>query len=145
MEIFKDYAYVVSGRKRAEVLKLLAYPRTPTELAKMLNVHANVISRILKDLGSRSLVESHELSGRKKTYRLTKKGETARQVLDNLVEPKTFPELVKLLKAHRNIASHIIKHLLRCGFVTLFKTIKPARKFYQLTKKGESVREKIEL
>jgi DNA-binding PadR family transcriptional regulator len=31
------------------------------------------------------------------------------------------------------------------GFVTLFKTIKPARKFYQLTRKGEAVREKLEM
>lgn len=66
MEIFNDYAFVVSGRRRAEVLKLLSFPRTPTELAKTLQVHANVITRILKDLAGRNLVESHELSGKKK-------------------------------------------------------------------------------
>ena len=144
MQIFNDYAYVVSGRKRAEVLKLLSYPRTPTELAKMLKVHANVITRILKDLAGRQLVESHELSGKKKTYRLTKRGELARQVLDNLIEPKTLPDLVKLLRVHRNIVSSITKHLIQNGFITFFKTIKPARKFYQLTKKGEEVKEKLE-
>lgn len=144
MDIFDDYAYVVSGRKRAEVLKLLSYPRTPTELAKLLKVHANVITRILKDLASRNLVESHELSGRKGMYRLTKRGELARQVLDNLIQPKTLLDLVKLLKVHRGIVSSITKHLVRAGFVTLFKTVKPARKFYQLTNKGEEVREKLE-
>lgn len=50
MDVFQDYAFVVAGKKRSEVLKLLAYPRTPTELAKMLKVHSNVITRILKDL-----------------------------------------------------------------------------------------------
>jgi predicted transcriptional regulator len=145
MHVFHDYAFVVSGKKRKEVLELLVDPRTPTELAKMLKVHANVITRILKDLAGRELVESHEIKGRKKTYRLTKRGELARQVLANLVEPKTLPELVKLIKAHRNVVVSITKHLIQNGFVTLLKTIKPARKFYQLTKRGEAVQEKLEI
>jgi len=144
MDVFNDFAFVVAGKKRAEVLKLLACPRTPTELAKMLGSHANVITRILRDLSDRQLVECHELQGRKKTFRLTKRGEFARQVLDNLVEPKTLPDLVRLLKVHRNIVTAAVKHLLQHGFVTVFRTIKPARKFYQLTKKGEAVREKLQ-
>jgi predicted transcriptional regulator len=144
MEIFQDYAYVVAGKKRLQVLKLLAYPRTPTELAKMLKVHANVMTRILKDLHVRELVEYHELKGKKKTYRLTKRGELARQVLNNLIEPKTLPELVKLLKTHRNVVASITRHLIQNGFIAIFKTLKPARKFYQLTKKGEAVREKLD-
>jgi len=110
----------------------------------MLGSHANVITRILRDLSDRQLVECHELQGRKKTFRLTKRGEFARQVLDNLVEPKTLPDLVRLLKVHRNIVTAAVKHLLQHGFVTVFRTIKPARKFYQLTKKGEAVREKLQ-
>lgn len=144
MDLFHDYAFVVAGKKRKEVLKLLIDPRTPSELAKMLQVHANVITRIIKDLASRELVQSHQLQGRKKTYRLTKRGELARQVLNNLIEPKTLPELIRLLKTHRNIVTSIIKHLVHTGFVSLFKTIRPARKFYQLTKQGEAVREKLE-
>jgi predicted transcriptional regulator len=143
MDLFHDFAFVVSGKKRKEVVKLLIDPRTPTELAKLLGVHANVITRIIKDLASRELVQSHELQGRKKTYRLTKRGELTRQVLDNLIEPKTLHELVKLLNTHRNIVTSITKHLIQSGLVTLFKTIKPARKFYQLTGKGEQVREKL--
>ena len=67
----------------------------------------------------------YELQGKKKTYRLTKRGELARQVLDNLIEPKTLPDLVKLLRVHRNIVSSITKHLIQNGFITFFKTIKP--------------------
>lgn len=144
MDIFNDYAYAVSGKKRVEVLKLLAYPRTPTELAKMLKVHANVITRILKDLSTRQLVESYQLKGRNKTFRLTKRGELARQILDNLLEPKTILDLVKLLRLHRNVVVSVTKHLIKNGFVTVFKTLRPARKFYQLTKKGEAVREKLD-
>jgi DNA-binding MarR family transcriptional regulator len=144
MDVFKDFAFVVAGRKRSEVLKLLAYPRTPTELAKMMKVHSNVITRILKDLSLRNLVVFHELQGRNKTFRLTKRGDLARQVLDNLVEPKSLMDLVKLLKVHRGIVSSIAKHLAQAGFVTLFRTIRPARKFYQLTSEGEAVREKLD-
>lgn len=144
MDLFHDYAFVVAGKKRKEVVKLLGYPRTPTELAKLLNVHANVITRIIKDLASRELVQSHELQGRKKTYRLTKRGELTRQVLDNLIEPKTLPELIRLLNTHRNVITSILKHLAQNGIVTLFKTIRPARKFYQLTQKGEAIRGKLE-
>jgi DNA-binding PadR family transcriptional regulator len=110
----------------------------------MMKVHANVITRILKDLAAKQLVEYHELSGKKKTYRLTKRGELARQILDNLLEPKTILDLVKLLKLHRSIVGSVTKHLMKNGFVTVFKTLRPARKFYQLTKKGEAVREKLE-
>lgn len=145
MDVFHDYAFVVSGKKRKEVVKLLIDPRTPTELAKLLGVHANVITRIIKDLASRQLVESHELQGRKKTYRLTKRGELARQVLNNLIEPKTLPDIAKVLRLHRNLVFSIIKSLMKNGFITLFKTLRPARKFYQLTKKGEDVREKLDL
>ena len=142
--MFHDFAFVVSGKKRKEVVKLLIDPRTPTELAKLLGVHANVITRIIKDLASRELVQSHELQGRKKTYRLTKRGELTRQVLDNLIEPKTLPDLTKMLRLHRNLVFSIIKSLMKNGFITLFKTLRPARKFYQLTQKGEAIREKLE-
>lgn len=47
MDIFHDYAFVVSGKRRKEVVKLLADARTPTELAKILKVHPNVITRNL--------------------------------------------------------------------------------------------------
>ena len=144
MDVFRDYAFVVAGKKRSEVLKLLAYPRTPTELAKMLKVHSNVITRILRDLSLRRLVEFHELQGRNKTFRLTKRGDLARQVLDNLVEPKTLRDLVGLLKVHRSIVYSALKHLAQAGFVTLFRTIRPARKFYQLTREGEAVRERLD-
>ena len=142
--LFNDYAFVVAGKRRSEGLKLLAYPRTPTELAKTLHVHANVITRILKDLSGRQLVECHELQGRSKTFHLTKRGELARQVLDNLIEPRTLKDLVKLLKVPRSIVYAALKHLVQNGFVSIFRTVRPARKFYRLTGKGEEVREKMD-
>lgn len=144
MDIFHDYAFVVGGKKRKEVVKLLADPRTPTELSKMLRVHASVITRILRDLAGRELVNSYIISGRKKTYVLTKRGELARQVLDNLIEPKTLSELLKHLKVHHSVAVSIVKHLIQHGFIALFKNMNPVRKIYRLTRKGEAIREKLD-
>jgi predicted transcriptional regulator len=144
MNLFHDYAFVVSGKKRKEVVKMLADPKTPTELSKMLRVHANVITRILRDLGGRELVDSYVISGKKRTYVLTKRGELARQVLDSLIEPKTLSELIKHIKAHNTIAASVIKHLIQHGFITIFKALNPTRKIYRLTRKGEVIREKLE-
>ncbi len=144
MDVFRDYAFVVTGRKRKEVVKLLESPRTPTELAKLLKAHPNVITRIMRDLSGRELVDSYSVSGRKKAYVLTKRGEFARQVLDGLIEPKTFPELVRHLKVHHAVAVAVVKHLVQDGFITILKTIKPTKKIYRLTNKGEVVREKLD-
>jgi len=143
MDIFHDYAFVVSGKKRKEVVKLLVDPRTPTELAKVLKVHPNVITRILRDLAGRELVDFYKISGKKRTYVLTKRGELTRQVLDYLVEPRTFSELLKHLKVHHSVAISIIKHLIQHGFIAILKTINPTRKIYRLTQKGEVVRDKL--
>ena len=106
--------------------------------------HPNVITRILKDLARRELVESYKISGKKRTYALTKRGDLARQVLNNLIEPKTLPCLLKHLKTHRNVIISIMKQLMHIGFITLFKTINPTRKIYSLTQKGETIIEKLE-
>jgi len=143
MDIFHDYAFVVSGKKRKEVVKLLADPRTPTELAKILKVHPNVITRILKDLGGRELVDFYKISGRKRTYVLTKRGDLTRQVLDYLVEPRTFSELLKHSKVHHKLGISLLKQLILHGFVTLFKSMNPTRKIYRLTQRGEVIREKL--
>ena len=144
MDIFHDYAFVVGGKKRKEVVKLLADPRTPTQLAKLLRVQPSVVTRILRGLEGRELVDSYEISGKKKTYVLTKRGELTRQVLDYLVEPRTFSELLKHLKVHHSVAISIIKHLIQHGFIAILKTMNPTRKIYRLTQKGEVVREKLD-
>ena len=145
MDIFVDYAFVVSGKKRKEVVKLLADPRTSKELVKILKVHPSVIARILRDLAGKELVDFYKISGKKKTYVLTKRGDLTRQVLDYLVEPRTFSELLRHLKVHHKVGISILKHLLQHGFLTLLKTINPTRtrKIYRLTQKGEVIREKL--
>lgn len=119
MNVFHDYAFVVTGKKRKEVVKLLENPRTPTELAKLLKVHPNVITRIMRDLSGRELVDSYNVSGKKKAFILTKRGELARQILDDLIEPKTFSEVLKHLKIHHTVAFSVIKHLIQHGFVAI--------------------------
>ena len=144
MDVFHDYAFVVNGKKRKEVVRLLEDPRTPTELAKLLKVHPNVITRIMRDLVGRELADSYNVSGKKKTYVLTKRGELARQVLYNLIEPKTLSEMLRHLRSHHKIAVAVIKHLIQHGFVTILKNINPTRKIIRLTQKGEAIREKLD-
>jgi DNA-binding HxlR family transcriptional regulator len=74
---------------------------------------------------------------------LTKRGEVARQVLDYIVVPRTFPELLRHLKIHHRLGISILKELIQHGFVTLFRSMNPTRKIYRLTPKGEVVREKL--
>ncbi len=143
MDVFHDYAFVVSGRKRKEVVKLLEDPRTPTELAKLLRVHPNVITRIMRDLAERELVDSYQVSGKRKTYVLTKRGDLTRQALDYLVEPRTFSELLRHLRLHHKLGISILKELIQHGFVTLFRSMNQTRKIYRLTEKGRVIREKI--
>jgi predicted transcriptional regulator len=144
MDIFHDYAYVVHGKKRKEVVKLLADPKTPTELAKLLKLHPNVVTRILKDLAGKELVDFYKISGKKKTYILTRRGELTRQILNTLIEPKTLSEVLKRLGTHHRIAASVFKHLIQYGFVALLRTLNPNRKIYKLTQKGEAIREKLE-
>ena len=144
MDLFHDYAYVVSGKKRKEVVRFLESPRTPTELAKLLKVDPNVITRIMRDLAGRELVDSYNVLGKKKAYILTKRGELARQILDDLIEPKTFSEVLRHLKVHHSVALSVIKHLIQHGFVVILKSVNPARKIYRLTRKGEVIREKLD-
>ena len=97
----------------------------------------------LTGLNRRALFDFYEISSKKRTCVLTKRGELARKVLDNLIKPKTFPELLKYLKTDHSISLSIIKHLIQHGFISLLKTINPTRKIYRLTQKGEAIREKL--
>jgi len=143
MSVFDDYAFVVGGKTRREVVHLLECYRTPSELAKLLKVHPNVVTRILNDLAARDLVDFRTTLVRRKSFLLTKKGDVARQVLDNLIGPKTAPQVNKLVRINRNVTALIIHDLAKYGFITFMKNNNPLRRFYRLTPSGEAVREQL--
>ena len=67
--------WVKDGKYRIKTLKLLKVePKLPSELASKLNVNRASMSRILKDLKTKELVDSISSESRTSTYYLTKKG-----------------------------------------------------------------------
>jgi DNA-binding MarR family transcriptional regulator len=143
MSVFDDYAFVVGGRTRKEVFRLLDCYRTPSEIAKMLKVHGNVVTRVLRDLVARDLVGSSVILARKKTFWLTKKGELAWQVLENLAEPRTFSQVNRCLNADSAVTRPLIRDLVKHGFVTFMRASGPTRNFYRITPRGKAVRENL--
>ena len=69
-------SYVVRGKVRLSILKILDKPMTPTQIAGLLENHRPTISRSLLDMEKKGLVKC--LTPKEKTGRLyvrTKKGE----------------------------------------------------------------------
>ena len=67
--------WVKDGKYRIKTLKLLKVePKLPSELASKLNVNRASMSRILKDLKTKELVDSISSESRTSTCYLTKKG-----------------------------------------------------------------------
>ena len=134
---YEDYAYVVSGPVRKEVVKLLGFPRTPTELYKIMKVHPNVISRILNDLERHGLIMVHDISWKRKVYRITKKGELARMLLHSLVDGFLHKsEIGKSLDIHEDTVESLLADLSELGMIKA--TSKKYQKLYQLTDKGKT-------
>jgi len=76
--------WVKDGEYRIRTLKLLqSHPLLPSEIASILGVHRVSISRVLRDLRSKALVERIESGSRTKTQRLTPLGkELVKQLLE---------------------------------------------------------------
>jgi len=76
MKNWKDYSFIVRSEHRKRVFEVLDKPKTPTQLAKDLNIDLGYISNILISLIERELIEC--LNPEEKRHRLyvrNKKGE----------------------------------------------------------------------
>ena len=71
----KDYSFIMSGNFRKKVFLELKHRRTPSQIAKTLKASTTQVSRTLKQLEKRELVECL-IPGSKmgRIYSLTKKG-----------------------------------------------------------------------
>jgi predicted transcriptional regulator len=84
-------SYVVRGRNRKRVFLALESPKTPTQLSKELKIHLPHVSRSLRELESKKLIECLTPSERVgRIYGLSEKG---RQVF----------RLVKKLEVQRSV------------------------------------------
>ena len=100
-----------------------------------MKVHPNVISRILNDLERHGLIIVHDISWKRKLYRITKKGEQARMLLHSLFDGLMHrDDISKSLDLHSDTVKGLLADLSDLGMV---KTA-PAKgkEKYQLTSKG---------
>ena len=82
--------WVESGHYRISILKRLSnQPKNPSELAEICNINRASVSRILKDLKKKNLVDSTKESAKNKLYFITSEG---KRLLDILSEMRTGGE-----------------------------------------------------
>ncbi len=72
---WEDIGFILSGKHRENILKLLENPKTPTQLKEETKLHFNQISRTIQELETKGFVEC--LNPKQKLtrfYKITKKG-----------------------------------------------------------------------
>ncbi len=77
-----DISFILRGKHRKNILKLLENPKTPTQIKNETHLHFNAVSRAILELEKRGFVEC--LNPKQKLtrfYRITEKG---KKILDDL-------------------------------------------------------------
>ena len=81
MNWFK-YGYVISAPNRVKIVKLLDVERTPSQLTKLSKLPDSNVSRTLRDLVSKGIVEILTPQNKRgRVYRLSKIGKEIRERL----------------------------------------------------------------
>ena len=83
-ETLKDYGYVISSSYRQKSVKSLNKGnKIPTELANDIGIRSNHVSKVLRELKDRDVVECINENKRKnRIYRLTPKGQDIARYID---------------------------------------------------------------
>lgn len=82
-ENYEDYSWVLKGKQRRKILKIMDRPMIPTQIKEKANLSLNNVSDILREFRKRKVarcVNPKEKTGR--LYKLTEKGEKLRKQLD---------------------------------------------------------------
>ncbi|WP_407424039.1 winged helix-turn-helix domain-containing protein [Methanobrevibacter sp.] len=85
-ELLKKYAYVISSTHRVRVMNGLdGDVITPTQISKKVGLEPKYVSKVLRELKEKELVECINEEYRKgRLYRLTDGGEGVMELLENL-------------------------------------------------------------
>ena len=76
MKNWKDYSFIIRSEHRKRVFDVLNKPKTPTQLAKELDINLGYISNIIISLLDRKLIEClNPKEKRHRLYRRNNKGE----------------------------------------------------------------------
>ena len=83
MTDWDDISFIARNKNRKAVFWILDKPKTPTQLAKELNINIGFVSNILIELLERQLIECltpNEV--RNRFYRISKKGQKIKEKID---------------------------------------------------------------
>lgn len=79
-KLWKDYSWVIRGKQRRKVLRLMDKPKTPTEIKKDGEMTLTNASRVLVQFEKRGLAKCLTPNEtRSRVYDLTKRGKTLRE------------------------------------------------------------------
>ena len=79
----KEYPWVIRGKQRVKVLKVMGNPKIPTQIKNETNLALNNVSDVLREFRKKRIVKCinpKEKTGR--VYELTSKGMRIREMLD---------------------------------------------------------------
>ncbi len=84
---YKDYSWVIKGRQRKKILKVMDKPLIPTQIKEKADLSLNNVSDILREFRKRNLakcINPKEKTGR--IYELSDKGKRLRKKLQDYLE-----------------------------------------------------------
>ena len=79
----KDYVWVVRGKQRKKIIKIMGKPRIPTEIKEETNLSLNNVSDVLREFKKKRIVQC--LNPKEKTgrlYKLTPKGMRIKEMME---------------------------------------------------------------
>ncbi len=79
----KDYVWVVRGKQRKKIIKVMSKPRIPTEIKEETQLSLNNVSDVLREFKKKRIVQC--LNPKEKTgrlYKLTPKGMRIKEMLE---------------------------------------------------------------
>ena len=82
MKNWKDYSFVIRSEHRKRVFDVLNKPKTPTQLAKELDINLGYISNILISLLDRKLIQC--LNPKEKRHRLYEWNKKGRDLFNSM-------------------------------------------------------------
>lgn len=80
----KYYSWVVRGKQRKKIIKVMDKPKIPSQIKEETNLGLNNVSDILRDFRKKKIAECinpKEKTGR--LYKLTQKGMKIKEMLEN--------------------------------------------------------------
>jgi len=79
----KDYVWVIRGKQRKKIIKVMSKPKIPTEIKEETKLSLNNVSDVLREFKKKRIVKC--LNPKEKTgrlYKLTPKGMRIKEMLE---------------------------------------------------------------